>query len=92
MTKEFNAEEAFATDLKNWQWDLPKPRRYGLIPYEPKYYPDTMVEVTTLGGEQQMIRYEDLDQTCEWIEATDFGHNHPCFIRGMHWNDKKVCR
>ena len=67
-------------------------RRYVRIPYEPKYYPDTMVEIITLDSKQQMVRYmvryEDLDQAYEWIEITDIGHNHPVFMRGFHWNDR----
>ena len=58
--------------------------QYGRFPKpDPKYYPDTMVEI-----DGQMMRYGDLDPRYEWIEVTSTSYPHPVFVRGLHWADE----
>jgi len=61
--------------------------KYGRYPEpDPKYYPDTMVQIDGRDGSVQMIKYGDLDSKYEWVEVT-LGDAHPVFRRGKHWLD-----
>ncbi len=76
--------------IEGWRvWKLnetfQQTKQYGRYPRpDPKYYPDTMVEV-----DGRMVRYGDLDEKYDWIETTTFSDSHPVLVRGMHWADEE---